>query len=124
MEPFLPRKMAAALTEMAARGDIAGAVVHGPLAFDNAISLEAAKIKGIASPVSGDVDVLVVPGLEAGNMLYKALVYLAGALAAGVVAGATVPIILTSRADSPASRTVSAAVACLRARHAQRVGRG
>ena len=110
---------AAALTEMAARGEIEGGVLHGPLAFDNAISLEAARIKGIDSPVSGDVDILVVPSLESGNILYKALVYLAGALAAGVVAGAAVPIILTSRADSPASRTASAAVACLRA-HAQR----
>jgi phosphotransacetylase len=108
---------AAALTEMARRGDFGGAVLHGPLAFDNAISLEAARIKGINSPVSGDVDMLVVPGLEAGNILYKALVYLAGALAAGIVAGAAVPIILTSRADSPASRTASAALACLRARH-------
>ena len=67
--------------------------------------------------MSGDVDILVVPGLEAGNILYKALVYLANALAAGVVAGAAVPIILTSRADSPASRTASAAIACLRARY-------
>jgi phosphate acetyltransferase len=108
---------AAALTEMTARGEITGAVVDGPLAFDNAISAAAAEIKGIKSPVSGDVDILVVPGLEAGNILYKALVYLANALAAGVVAGASVPIILTSRADSPASRTVSAAVACLRARY-------
>ena len=109
---------AAALKEMAARGEIAGAVLDGPLAFDNAISAAAAAVKGIDSPVSGDVDILVVPGLEAGNILYKALVYLAGALAAGVVAGAAVPIILTSRADSPASRTASAAVACLRARYA------
>ncbi len=108
---------AAALTEMAARGEITGAVLHGPLAFDNAISRAAAQIKGIDSPVSGDVDILVVPGLEAGNILYKALVYLANALAAGVVAGAAVPIILTSRADSPASRTASAAIACLRARY-------
>jgi len=110
---------AAALTEMAARGEISGAILHGPLAFDNAISAAAARIKGIESPVSGDVDILVVPGIEAGNILYKALVYLANALAAGVVAGAAVPIILTSRADSPASRTASAAVACLRARYTQ-----
>jgi len=117
VNPAIPSTQdAAALTEMAARGDIEGGVLHGPLAFDNAISLDAARIKGIESPVAGDVDVLVVPGLESGNILYKALVYLAGALAAGVVAGATVPIILTSRADSPASRTASAAVACLRAR--------
>lgn len=118
VNPAIPSTQdAAALMEMAARGDIAGAVLHGPLAFDNAISAEAARIKGIDSPVSGDVDILVVPGLEAGNILYKALVYLAHGLAAGVVAGAAVPIILTSRADSPASRTASAAVACLRARY-------
>lgn len=124
VNPAIPStKDAALLTEMAARGEITGAVLHGPLAFDNAISAAAAQIKGIASPVSGDVDILVVPGLEAGNILYKALVYLANALAAGVVAGAAVPIILTSRADSPASRTASAAVACLAARHAAS-GRG
>ena len=111
---------AAELTAMARRGEIEGAVLHGPLAFDNAISLEAARIKGIDSPVAGAVDVVIVPGLEAGNILYKALVYLAGALAAGVVAGASIPIILTSRADSPASRTASAAVACLRARQLRR----
>lgn len=117
VNPAIPStEDAAALTAMAARGDIEGAVLDGPLAFDNAISLEAARIKGIDSLVSGDVDVLVVPSLESGNILYKALVYLAGALAAGVVAGAAVPIVLTSRADSPASRTASAAVACLRAR--------
>lgn len=117
LNPALPATHdAAELTAMAARGDIRGAVLHGPLAFDNAISIEAARIKGISSPVSGDVDVLVVPGLEAGNILYKALVYLAEALAAGVVAGATVPIILTSRADSPASRTASAALASIIAR--------
>lgn len=120
VNPAIPSTQdAAALTEMAARGDITGAVLHGPLAFDNAISAAAARIKGIDSPVCGDVDILVVPGLEAGNILYKALVYLANALAAGVVAGASVPIILTSRADSPASRTASAAVACLRARYTQ-----
>lgn len=106
---------AALLAAMARRGEFGDVVLHGPLAFDNAISLEAARIKGIESPVCGDVDVLIVPNLEAGNILYKALVYLAGALAAGVVAGARVPIILTSRADSPASRTASAAVACLQA---------
>jgi phosphotransacetylase len=118
VNPAIPSTQdAAALTEMAARGEITGAVIDGPLAFDNAISAAAAAIKGISSPVSGNVDILVVPGLEAGNILYKALVYLANALAAGVVAGASVPIILTSRADSPASRTASAAVACLRARY-------
>lgn len=104
---------AAALCEMWRRGEIGGAVLDGPLAFDNAISADAARIKGIDSPVAGAADILIAPSLEAGNMLYKALVYLAGALAAGVVLGARVPVILTSRADSPASRTASAAVACL-----------
>ncbi len=108
---------AALLAEMAHRGEFGDVVLHGPLAFDNAISLEAARIKGIESPVCGDVDILIVPNLEAGNILYKALVYLAGALAGGVVAGARVPVILTSRADSPASRTASAAIACLQAHH-------
>jgi phosphate acetyltransferase len=108
---------AALLAEMAHHGDFGDVVLHGPLAFDNAISLEAARIKGIDSPVCGDVDVMIVPNLEAGNILYKALVYLAGGLAGGVVAGARVPIILTSRADSPASRTASAAIACLHAHH-------
>lgn len=104
---------AAALREMAQRGEISGGILDGPLAFDNAISAEAARIKGISSPVSGRVDVLVVPALEAGNILYKSLVYLGAAVAAGVVLGARVPVILTSRADSPESRTASAAVACL-----------
>lgn len=110
---------AAALREMAQRGEITGGIVDGPLAFDNAISAQAARIKGIVSPVCGAVDILVVPTLEAGNILYKSLVYLGAALAAGVVMGARVPVILTSRADSPASRTASAAVACLLA-HATR----
>ncbi|MEK6594861.1 MAG: bifunctional enoyl-CoA hydratase/phosphate acetyltransferase [Pseudomonadota bacterium] len=110
---------AAALREMAQRGEITGGIVDGPLAFDNAISAQAARIKGIVSPVCGAVDILVVPALEAGNILYKSLVYLGGALAAGVVMGARVPVILTSRADSPASRTASAAVASLLA-HAAR----
>lgn len=120
LNPALPATGdAAALTAMATRGEIRGAVLHGPLAFDNAISGEAARIKGIDSPVAGEVDVLVVPGLEAGNILYKALVYLADTLAAGIVVGAGVPVILTSRADSPASRLASAALACImaRARH-------
>ena len=119
VNPALPAtEDAQVLMEMARRGELGGAVIHGPLAFDNAISLEAARIKGIDSPVAGEVDVLVVPGLEAGNILYKALVYLADALAAGIVTGARVPIILTSRADSAASRKASAALACLVARAA------
>lgn len=121
VNPGIPSSVdAAALREMAQRGEITGAILDGPLAFDNAISAEAARIKGIVSPVSGAVDILVVPALEAGNILYKSLVYLGGALAAGVVMGACVPVILTSRADSPASRTASAAVACLLAHAAHR----
>lgn len=114
VNPGIPSTVdAAALRDMARRGEIAGGIVDGPLAFDNAISVEAARIKGISSPVSGRVDILVVPALEAGNILYKSLVYLGAAVAAGVVLGARVPVILTSRADSPESRTASAAVACL-----------
>jgi phosphotransacetylase len=121
VNPSIPSTVdAAALREMAQRGEITGGILDGPLAFDNAISAQAARIKGIVSPVCGAVDILVVPALEAGNILYKSLVYLSGALAAGVVMGASVPVILTSRADSPASRTASAAVACLLA-HAARV---
>ena len=104
---------AAALTVMAARGQITGARVDGPLAFDNAISLDAARTKGIVSPVAGQADILLVPDLEAGNMLAKQLIYFAGADAAGLVLGARVPIILTSRADSLKTRIASAALAKL-----------
>jgi phosphate acetyltransferase len=104
---------AAALCKMADRGQITGGVLDGPLAFDNAISKDAAATKNIASPVAGDADVLVTPDLEAGNMLAKQLVYLAGAEAAGVVLGARVPIMLTSRADGTLARTASCAVAQL-----------
>ncbi|HML41515.1 MAG: bifunctional enoyl-CoA hydratase/phosphate acetyltransferase [Hyphomicrobium zavarzinii] len=104
---------AAALTVMASRGQITGAKVDGPLAFDNAISLEAARTKGIVSPVAGQADVLVVPDLEAGNMLAKQLIYFAGATAAGLVLGARVPIVLTSRADPMSARIASAALAKL-----------
>ncbi|MBT9594844.1 MAG: bifunctional enoyl-CoA hydratase/phosphate acetyltransferase [Vitreoscilla sp.] len=107
---------AAALCKMADRGQIAGAVLDGPLAFDNAISAEAAAIKGIESPVAGDADILVVPDLESGNMLAKQLEYLAGASGCGVVLGARVPIALTSRADPPISRQGSVALAGLLAR--------
>lgn len=102
---------AAALCKMAERGQITGAVLDGPLALDNAISPEAAAIKGIASPVAGRANVLVVPDLEAGNMLAKSLSFLGGADAAGIVLGARVPIILTSRADAPLARLASCAVA-------------
>lgn len=101
---------AAALCKMADRGQITGGLVDGPLAFDNAISKTAAKTKGIVSPVAGDADILVAPDLEAGNMMAKQLIYLAGADAAGVVLGARVPIMLTSRADNMLCRLASAAL--------------
>ncbi|HEY0338500.1 MAG TPA: bifunctional enoyl-CoA hydratase/phosphate acetyltransferase [Burkholderiales bacterium] len=104
---------AAALRDMAQRGEIVGGIVDGPLAFDNAISAEAARLKGLATPVAGVVDILIVPSIEAGNILYKALVYLNDAVAAGVVMGLRAPIVLTSRADTAASRVAAAAVACL-----------
>jgi phosphate acetyltransferase len=104
---------AAALCKMAERGQITGGILDGPLAFDNAIDPEAAKIKGIHSPVAGRAQILVVPDLEAGNMLAKNLSFLARADAAGLVLGARVPIILTSRADSVRTRMASCAVAVL-----------
>jgi phosphate acetyltransferase len=110
---------AAALCKMAERGQITGALVDGPLAFDNAISTDAARIKGIRSSVAGDPDILLAPDLEAGNMLAKQLTFLANADSAGLVLGARVPIILTSRADSVRSRIASCAVAMLAA-HARR----
>jgi phosphate acetyltransferase len=106
---------AAALCKMAERGQITGALLDGPLALDNAISPEAAAIKKIASPVAGRANVLVVPDLEAGNMLAKSLSFLAEADAAGIVLGARVPIILTSRADSLLTRLASCAVAVMAA---------
>lgn len=104
---------AAALCKMADRGQITGAKLDGPLAFDNAIDPEAARIKGIRSDVAGHAQILVVPDLEAGNMLAKNLTFLAGADAAGIVLGARVPIVLTSRADSVRARLASCAVAVL-----------
>jgi phosphotransacetylase/acyl dehydratase len=104
---------AAALCKMADRGQITGALLEGPLAFDNAISLEAAKTKHIVSPVAGQADILLVPDLESGNMLAKQLTYLAGADGAGIVLGTRVPIVLTSRADSVRTRLASAAVMML-----------
>ena len=109
---------AAALCKMADRGQITGGELDGPLAFDNAISPEAARIKGIKSRVAGQAQILVVPDLEAGNMLAKNLTFLSGADAAGVVLGAGVPIILTSRADNVRTRMASCAVAML-LRHSQ-----
>jgi phosphotransacetylase len=110
---------AAALCKMAERGQITGGLLDGPLAFDNAISREAAKTKGIRSEVAGDPDILLAPDLESGNSLAKQLSFLANADSAGLVLGARVPIILTSRADSVRSRTASCGVA-LRMVHARR----
>jgi phosphate acetyltransferase len=104
---------AAALCKMADRGQITGGILDGPLAFDNAVDPEAARIKGIRSPVAGKAQILVVPDLEAGNMLAKNLVFLSKADSAGIVLGARVPIVLTSRADSVRSRMASCAVAVL-----------
>jgi phosphate acetyltransferase len=106
---------AAALCKMAQRGQITGALIDGPLGFDNAISKDAAQIKGIQSEVAGDPDILLAPDLEAGNILAKQLTFLANADSAGIVLGARVPIILTSRADSVRSRSASCAVAMLAA---------
>lgn len=107
---------AAALCKMADRGQITGGILDGPLAFDNAVSPEAAKEKGIVSSVAGEADIFIVPDLESGNMLAKQLVYLGGADIAGVVVGARVPIMLTSRADNALARLSSCAVALLIAR--------
>jgi phosphotransacetylase len=106
---------AAALCKMADRGQITGGILDGPLAFDNAISKQAAETKGIRSAVAGDPDILLVPDLEAGNMLAKQLTFLANADAAGLVVGARVPIILTSRSDNVRTRIASCAVAVLAA---------
>ena len=108
---------AAALCKMADRGQIVGGVLDGPLAFDNAISLEAAEAKGIKSAVAGRADILIVPNIEAGNMLAKQLFYLSNAQSAGIVMGARVPIILTSRSDPEASRLASCALAILVGQH-------
>lgn len=114
VNPKLPSTVdAAALCKMADRGQITGGILDGPLAFDNAISADAAEIKGIISPVAGQADILVVPDLESGNMLAKQLEYLANAQTAGIVVGARVPIVLTSRADNPLAHLVSCALAVL-----------
>jgi phosphate acetyltransferase len=112
--PAIPSTIdAAALCKMADRGQITGGELDGPLAFDNAISLTAARVKGIKSPVAGHTQILVVPDLEAGNMLAKNLTFISNADAAGIVLGARVPIILTSRADNVRTRLASCAVAKL-----------
>ncbi len=119
INPAIPSTLdAAALCKMVDRGQITGAIVDGPLAFDNAISSDAARIKKIKSPVAGDPDLLMVPNLEAGNILFKQLQYLAGALAAGVVVGAKVPVVLTSRADGELARMASCALGVLLAKPA------
>ena len=104
---------AAALCKMADRGQITGGILDGPLAFDTAVSADAALAKGLKSPVAGEADILIAPDLDAANMLAKQLEYLGGAHLAGIVMGAKVPIILTSRADSPESRVVSCAIASI-----------
>jgi len=120
VNPKMPSTIdAAALCKMADRRQITDGILDGPLAFDNAISSDAAKIKGIESAVAGDPDILLVPDLEAGNMLAKQLIFLANADSAGLVLGARVPIILTSRADSVRARIASCAVATMAA-HARR----
>jgi len=124
VNPKVPSTVeAAALCKMVDRHQITGALVDGPLALDNAISPEAARIKQIDSPVAGRANVLMVPDLEAGNMLAKSLSFLAGADAAGIVLGARVPIILTSRADSVMTRMASCAVAVLVARARREAGK-
>ena len=121
VEKVNPEKMpctadAAILTQMNRRGQIPGCVIDGPLALDNAVSAEAARIKKIESPVAGDADILVSPDIEAGNILYKALMDLGGAKGAGLVVGAKSPIILTSRADSAETKVASIALGILAAR--------
>jgi phosphate acetyltransferase len=114
INPKIPSTVhAACLHKMSERGQIKGAIVDGPLAFDNAISAEAAEEKGIKSPVSGDVDVVVAPDLDAGNILSKNLEYLASAKMAGIVMGASAPVVLTSRSDPPRARVYSLALASL-----------
>jgi phosphate acetyltransferase len=113
---------AAALCKMAERGQITGGILDGPLAFDNAVDAEAARIKGIKSEVAGRAQILVVPDLEAGNMLAKNLSFMANADAAGIVLGARVPIVLTSRADTVRTRMASCAIAALYADARRRIG--
>ncbi|MCW8842748.1 MAG: bifunctional enoyl-CoA hydratase/phosphate acetyltransferase [Rhodobacteraceae bacterium] len=123
VNPRIPSTVeAAALCKMADRHQITGGILDGPLAFDNAVSREAAETKGIISDVAGDPDILIAPDLEAGNMIAKQLMYLAGADSAGLVLGGRVPVMLTSRADGTLSRVVSAALAQLLVHH--RLGKG
>ena len=102
---------AAAITQMNRRGQIKGCIIDGPFAFDNAVSAEAAKHKGMVSDVSGDVDMLMVPNIEVGNVLYKSFTYFGGSSVAAMILGAAAPIVLTSRADSDRSKLMSIALA-------------
>jgi len=114
VNPSMPSSVEAAeVVKAAANGGVSGAIVDGPFGFDNAVSPEAARIKGIDSPVAGAADILVVPNLEAGNFLFKQMVYFMSATAAGIVMGAKVPIVLTSRADPPEARLAAAAIAAV-----------
>jgi len=116
--PNMPSSVEAAeVVKIAASGEIKNALVDGPFAFDNAVSPEAARLKGVTSPVAGNADILAVPNIETGNGLFKMMVYFMSATAAGIVMGATVPVMLTSRADPPQARVASAALACLVANH-------
>jgi phosphate acetyltransferase len=116
INPAIPGTIdAAALCKMAERGQITGAVVDGPLGYDIAISIEAARIKGINWPHAERPDILIMPNLEAGNMLYKQMVYVAKAECAGIILGTKVPIVVTSRADSPKARIASCALAIIQA---------
>ena len=114
VNPAMPSSVEAAeVVRLANNGAVAGALVDGPFGFDNAVSPEAARIKGIDSPVAGRADILVVPNLESGNFLFKQMVYFMGATAAGIVMGAKVPVVLTSRADPPEARLAAAAIASI-----------
>ncbi len=116
--PGIPSSVEAReVAEAAARGEITGGLVDGPFALDNAVSKEAAKLKGIVSPVAGDADIFVVPTVEAGNIFFKALTFMGGGETAGLVVGATAPVILTSRADSAEARIASSALAVLYAKY-------
>jgi phosphate acetyltransferase len=114
VNPSMPSSVLASnVAKRAANGEVAGAIVDGPFGFDNAVSPEAARLKGIDSPVAGNADILVVPNIEAGNILFKQMVYFMSATAAGVVMGAKVPIVLTSRADPPEARLAATFIAAI-----------
>lgn len=114
VNPSMPSSVEAAdVVRRAANGGVSGALVDGPFGFDNAVSPEAARLKGIDSPIAGAADILVVPNLEAGNFLFKQMVYFMSATAAGIVMGAGVPVVLTSRADPPEARLAAAAIAAI-----------